>query len=61
MSNFKRHESLRCLFASVASVTVMDWMLKSGQFSTTVALTPTRYFQSQIQLSFIRIGDGGSS
>ena len=33
MSDFKRHESLRCLFASAASVTVMDWMLKSGQFS----------------------------
>ena len=32
MSDFKRHEYLRCLFASVASVTVMDWMLKSGQF-----------------------------
>lgn len=27
--DFKRRESLRCLFASVASLTVMDWLLKS--------------------------------
>ena len=31
MFDFKRRESLRCLFASVASVTVMDWLLKSGR------------------------------
>lgn len=31
MLDFVRHESLRCLFASVASVTVMDWLFKSGQ------------------------------
>ena len=37
MSNFKRHESLRCLFASVASVTVMDWLLESDQFSRMTA------------------------
>ena len=37
MSDFKRHESLRCLFASVASVTVIDWMLKSGQLSQITA------------------------
>ena len=27
--DFERRESLRCLFASVASLTVMDWLLKS--------------------------------
>ena len=32
LSDFKRRESLRCLFASVASVTVMGWLLESGQF-----------------------------
>ena len=33
MFDIKRRESLRCLFASVASVTVMDWLLKSGQLN----------------------------
>ena len=37
MSWFKRHESLRCLFASVASVTVMDWLLDSGRLSQMTA------------------------
>ena len=37
MSGFKRHESLRCLFASVASVTVMDWLLDSGRLSQMTA------------------------
>ena len=33
----------------------------SERLSTTAALTLTRYFRSQIQLSFIRIGDVGRS
>ena len=32
-NSLKRRESLRCLFASVASVRVMDWLLQSGEFS----------------------------
>ena len=31
MFDFERRESLRCLFASVASMTVMDWLLKRGR------------------------------
>ena len=37
MFDFKRHESLRCLFASIASVTVMDSLLESDQFSRITA------------------------
>jgi hypothetical protein len=37
VSDFKRRESMRCLFASVASVTVMDWLLESGQLSRVTA------------------------
>ena len=29
--SFKKRESLRCLFASVASMEIIDWLLKSGQ------------------------------
>ena len=37
MSNFKQRESLRCLFASVASVEVIDWLLKSDQYKNVLA------------------------
>lgn len=31
---FKKRESLRCLFASVASMEVIDWLLESGQLTS---------------------------
>ena len=37
MSDEKRRESLRCLFAAVASVEVMDWLLESDQFKSVIA------------------------
>ena len=34
---FKKRESLRCLFASVASMEVIDWLLENGQLKTITA------------------------
>ena len=36
-NNLKRRESLRCLFASVASIRVMDWLLQSSEFKSVIA------------------------
>ena len=38
--SFKKRESLRCLFASVASMEVIDWLLESGQLT---AITSNSY------------------
>ncbi len=35
--SFKKRESLRCLFASVASMEVIDWLLEGGQLKTITA------------------------
>ena len=35
--SFKKRESLRCLFASVASMEVIDWLLESGQWGAVIA------------------------
>ncbi len=35
--SFKKRESLRCLFASVASMEVIDWLLESGQWGEVIA------------------------
>ena len=37
MSNIKQRESLRCLFASVASMEVIDWLLKSDRYKGVIA------------------------
>ena len=34
---FKKRESLRCLFASVASMEIIDWLLESGQWGEVIA------------------------
>ena len=34
---FKKRESLRCLFASVTSMEIIDWLLKSGQWGAVIA------------------------
>ena len=35
--NKKRHESLRCLFASVASIVVLDWLLEKQDIRDKIA------------------------
>lgn len=35
--SFKKRESLRCLFASVASMEVIDWLLESSQWGEVIA------------------------
>ena len=35
--SFKKRESLRCLFASVASMEVIDWLLESGHWGEVIA------------------------
>ena len=35
--SFKERESLRCLFASVASMEIIDWLLESGQWGEVIA------------------------
>lgn len=37
MSDIKRRESLRCLFASLASIKVIDWLLQSDHFKNMIA------------------------
>ena len=37
MFDMKRRESLRCLFASVASITIMDWLLETCQVNRIIA------------------------
>ena len=37
--NLKKRESLRCLFASVASMEVIDWLLESDEYRSVIAST----------------------
>ena len=37
VSDLKRRESLRCLFASVASITVMDWLHEDRRLASLAA------------------------
>ena len=70
--SFKKRESLRCLFASVASMEVIDWLLEGGQLKAITAnaydierrLTNIRSFflsrwgltKQEVERNFIPVG-----